>query len=107
MQTRSEITRIVEADRQNWKREVCSILAWILIMASCFMCCTCCVKALCRCCGPTERVVIEPVIVEGSAEPSAPVDTEDAELEMALMLSAAETKVVHGIPVKSMKTTAH
>eukprot|EP00658_Telonema_sp_P-2_P037686 TRINITY_DN270_c0_g1_i8.p1 TRINITY_DN270_c0_g1~~TRINITY_DN270_c0_g1_i8.p1 ORF type:complete len:301 (+),score=76.08 TRINITY_DN270_c0_g1_i8:186-1088(+) len=100
-QTRTEVVKVVEADQENSAIRIgCSIVAWIVMFVTIFLLCSCCMKLVRWCCCSSRVAVVE-TTVEGVVSPSAPRD-EDAELEMALVLSAAEAKAVaKGIPVLS------
>merc|ERR1712010_61235 len=108
MQAQTEIIRVVEHDQHDPIREACSIFAWVLILLTLIMCCTCCCKLILKCCcaicGKRSHTQVETVVGENVTKPTAPLDSEDAELEMALMMSAMAAgvpthgKVVDGIP---------
>eukprot|EP00656_Telonema_subtile_P048828 TRINITY_DN5922_c0_g1_i2.p2 TRINITY_DN5922_c0_g1~~TRINITY_DN5922_c0_g1_i2.p2 ORF type:complete len:208 (-),score=41.89 TRINITY_DN5922_c0_g1_i2:231-854(-) len=99
-QARAEIVEVVKEQNAH---NLFSLIAWILLLVSACMCCRVCVSCFRRCCCASSY---ETVPVDDAAMPSAP-PSEEAELEMALVLSAAEAKgakVVDGIPVIA---TAH
>lgn len=100
-QARTEITRITRNDHSPMHMAI-SMLAWVLILLALFACCRCCMRCIFMCCNRSVPQVGVETDVIVNLQPSAPVMSEDEELEMVLMLSAAEAKgdkIVDGIPV--------
>jgi len=90
--TRQQVMMLVEA--QDPIRQACAALAWILLLASLFFCCMCICSTLARCCGfccdpmaADEALLEEQYILAASTELS-----EEAELQMAMLLSKAEAE---------------
>merc|ERR1711879_279347 len=110
--TRQQLTTIAQS--HDYTRMLCSIFTWFITLLAVMLLCSCCCKAIARCCrvqatdpGPLHKQYSEVTVIKtpaSAAAASAPVDVEEAELEMALVLSAAEagmsTTVVDGIPAK-------
>jgi len=96
MQTRAEIVHIAEQHQGHFPPS-CHFFVWLLMMLATCMCFTCCIKGLYRCCcAPTTvNVTVEPVVAVDTAT------EEDSQLEMALMISAADAGVPpsKGVPI--------
>merc|ERR1712153_154819 len=96
--TRKEIMMVIERENDP-VRMACNILASVLFMMAIFFLVVCCCKAIGRCCAcffsstvvaacaPSPSSLEEQYMLAGSNQP---VSSEAQELEMALMLSAAE-----------------
>merc|ERR1712196_699599 len=79
MQTQVEVVRVVEAENNDPVMQFLGLCTWLLMLLACVMCCSWCCKALCRCCCGSAGV------------DSELVEAEDAQLEMALVISAMDT----------------
>lgn len=91
--TRKEIMMVIERENDP-VRMACNILASVLFMMAIFFLVVCCCKAIGRCCAClfSSTVVASDALEEQYmlAGSDQPVSSEAQELELALMLSAAE-----------------
>merc|ERR1712216_1033104 len=92
--TRQQVMLVAEAQNQP-VRQACAALAWILMMVALSFCCMCICRTVAKmcgfCCDPCavhdEALLEEQYILAASTEVS-----EEAELQMALILSKAQAE---------------